>query len=211
MEGGGRGGCHVNVEGEGLRLMDLLERIGANVLAVPGTHHGSTDYSTWLIAAVTHTQGEGGERGGGEGGSHGSFAVGYTLGWEPYVVVNKKLWKGRNGQGLFDARFRLRGWDKASFVYELAALGYTFRTLYSVFLVHSAEADVSRCDEQVFGFQFCSVAAQTAAGGWLERDSNVDGGRGNFLGFILSLSKTLAERERERESERDREIEIERD
>ena len=49
-----------------------------------------------------------------------SYAVSYTMGWEPYIVVNKKLWNGLTKHGMFDQRFRVKGWDKASFVYEVA-------------------------------------------------------------------------------------------
>jgi len=49
-----------------------------------------------------------------------SYAVSYTMGWEPYIVINKKLWKGLTKHGMFDRRFRVKGWDKASFVYEVA-------------------------------------------------------------------------------------------
>ena len=49
-----------------------------------------------------------------------SYAVSYAMGWEPYIVINKKLWKGLTKHGMFDRRFRVKGWDKASFVYEVA-------------------------------------------------------------------------------------------
>lgn len=112
----------------------------------------------------------------------------YTLGWEPYIVVNKSNWRGLTKVGLFDRRFRARGFDKASFVYETATLGYQFRVLHGVFLVH-VDDNIIACPIDVFGSEFFSEAYKTDHGDW---DTQHESSRDLFAGFIHSLSMSRA-------------------
>ena len=149
----------VSVSSEPLQMADLLLAMQRGHLVVPGLNHGATEYPRWLALAeekererreskrvddaVARAR-DARARAGGETGGGGAFVsqqepppsdaralsylVAYTLGYEPYVVVKKSAWKGVTSR-MFDARFSDRGWDKASFVYEAATLGFRFRVL----------------------------------------------------------------------------------
>ena len=105
----------------------------------------------------------------------------YTLGWEPYVVINKRHWNGT--LGLFDKRFRNRGWDKASFIYELAVRGYSFRTLAGASLVHATESNLKMCPT-AFGGKFCQRVALPRSD-WLPSQGSIE----TFCSFVQSLAK----------------------
>ena len=123
-----------------VHLADLLEHVGHKRFVSPGLHHASTDYPRWLRGAAMEEGEWSQDKEAAEEGTtameatsisrHNSYPVSYTLGYEPYLVVNKTAWSGLNKQGLYDLRFREKGWDKAEFVYEVALLGNTFWTLH---------------------------------------------------------------------------------
>ena len=121
----------IRVRVRALTMQDLLVAVAAGVATVPGLNHGATDYHAWLKGA--------------ERDADSSYAVQYSLGWEPYVVMNKRLWRGMTPHGMFDRRFCKRGWDKASFVYEAATLGYNFRAVHAVFVAHAPDAVLGYC------------------------------------------------------------------
>lgn len=99
--------------------------------------------------------------------------------------MNKSDWQGLAKDGLFDRRFRARGFDKASFVYEAATLGYRFKVLHGAFLVHVADNTILTCPEIIFGSEFCSVASNTDHGDWYKQHES---SRDVFAGFIQSLA-----------------------
>jgi hypothetical protein len=145
----------LRVQAERLRVAEVAARVSRQELAVPGPNHGATGYPEWLAAAaadeweVGSGAGESGEGGSFRGvggaqvrnGSYGSYPVRYTLGWEPYVIVSKKRWRGMSA-GMFDERFRVRGWDKAAFIYEVATL---VRESQAAFASASARACACVC------------------------------------------------------------------
>jgi len=168
-------GCKLRLalEHEPLRVSDLLPLVASGQLVVPGTNHGATQYSTWLQGAALRAQ--------------GSFEADYTFCYEPYIVFNKYTWRGLTEHGLFDRAFRSRGFDKSSLVYEIATLGYRFKVLYGVFLVHVAST--SLCPSNVFGSDFCAVADSTNPGDWEQQHEST---RRTFASFIMSLSERRA-------------------
>jgi len=175
---GDRGQHCINIRFRPLQMQDLLAYVKNGWLSVPGLNHGATDYYEWLEGAMKSV--------------HSSYAVSYTLGWEPYIVVNKRLWKGLTQHGMFDRRFNKRGWDKASFVYEVATMGYTFRTLHGVFLAHATQRAIAECPP-AFGSEFCKLAAQASrlsnGPGWRQTLNGIESGFILFASFISSLSQ----------------------
>jgi len=178
-ECGEPGRCRqIRVDAQPLTMDDLLLGISSGRVVDPGPHHASTDYPQWL-AGDAHSFDS--------ALRNASFGSTYTMGWEPYVVISRQHWKGLNAEGMFHQMFRVRGWDKASFIYEVASRGYKFRTLRGAFLMHAAEAHV-KCPE-VFGPEFCAVASKSSSDGWTYSQES----RITFASFIRLLSKNLAE------------------
>jgi len=170
----------LSIKVEPLSMGDLLERVADARQVVPGLNHGATDYVTWLRGAADHER--------------SSYSATYTLGWEPYIIMNKRLWTGMTKRGMFDRRFRKRGWDKASFVYEVAAMGYNFRVLRGVFVAHVSDESFVSCPP-AFGSDFCAVAADSVMSnsmGWRETLSGIDSSFRLFASFIKSLSEYFA-------------------
>ena len=140
-------------------MTDLLKSVADGRQVVPGLNHGATDYVTWLLPLVSNKHMISLSLtwlSGAADPERSSYSATYTLGWEPYIIVNKRLWTGMTKRGMFDRRFR-RGWDKASFVYEVAAMGYNFRVLHGVFVAHVSDESLASCPP-AFGSDFCAIA-----------------------------------------------------
>ncbi|EKX45404.1 hypothetical protein GUITHDRAFT_163273 [Guillardia theta CCMP2712] len=128
--------------------------------------HGATDYARWLRV----------------NGTGRAYEVSYNMWYEPYVVVNRRLWGGMNGGGLFDDRFAFAFADKVQLTYEAAVMGYRFFVLPSVFLIHVPQAAGFRCLPS--SPELCALSSKDV--GW--RAENV-GFQASFdlIHFILDL------------------------
>jgi len=168
----------IRVDAKPLTMVDLLLGISSGRVFDPGPHHASTNYAQWLARDEDSFD---------SALRNASFASTYTMGWEPYIVISRQHWKGLNADGMFHKMFRAHGWDKASFIYEVAVRGYKFRTLRGAFLMHAAEAHM-KCPE-VFGPEFCAVAGKSSSDGWTHSQES----RSAFASFIRLLSERLAE------------------
>jgi len=161
----------LTVAGGSVSNLDIMQQVKSGKLVVPGDNHGATEYHRWLHSSASDHAVARAE----------TFEVSYTLGWEPYVVINKRHWNGT--LGLFDKRFRNRGWDKASFIYELAVRGYSFRTLAGASLVHATESNLKMCPT-AFGGKFCQRVALPRSD-WLPSQGSIE----TFCSFVQSLAK----------------------
>ena len=85
-------------------------------------------------------------------------------------------------------RFKFRGWDKASFAYELATRQYIFHTLPGVSLVHATDFNLKACPIRAFSKTFCRCAAKSQKMStelWMHETSQP---REMFATFIQSLA-----------------------
>ena len=163
-------------------------------MVVPGLNHGSTGYGEWLEETSCALADADERRNQSDKPCRSSFTVRYMLGWEPYVVASKTAWRGMSGEGMFDRRFLRRGWDKASFLFEAAACGYSFRTISGVFLAHSSEAAIATCPV-AFGSVFCALASAAAVSkvpGWSATARDTRRSVMAFSVFVHSLANHLA-------------------
>eukprot|EP00960_Hanusia_phi_P076283 768538-Hanusia_phi.AAC.4 len=106
--------CHVNIPALPCGLWSPSYR-----WSEAGVYHAPSEYGSWFDA-------------------HEPYEVDYIVGYEPYVVVNRSSWLGKHGAGLYDDGYVTWGWDKSSFTWEAAVLGYSFLVLPKGFLVHAS-------------------------------------------------------------------------
>ena len=121
----------IEIPSSATTLRELLEKGEARqVHSFKGARaHAATDYQRWKSLGKTRNPDSQSENVGRELW----YEVAYEYLWEPYVLVRK----GEESQvPRYDERFIGYGNDKVSFVYELAASGYSFRVILDGFIIH---------------------------------------------------------------------------
>ncbi|EKX44732.1 hypothetical protein GUITHDRAFT_109510 [Guillardia theta CCMP2712] len=162
------------IEAEPIKTDSLLERFLNETVTIPGlkelelprgdlwfhssVFHAPTDYARWFNAKSL-------------------YEVDYVLGYEPYVVLNRSDWHGQHGWGLWDEAFDTWGWDKASFTFEVAHLGYSFLVSNRGALLHASLSQYDFPDLP----HFSSTSRRTRADGWGPPDTV---GRRRFLELV---------------------------
>ncbi|EKX32600.1 hypothetical protein GUITHDRAFT_148516 [Guillardia theta CCMP2712] len=131
--------------------------------------HGATDYLKWFHMPANRTE---------------PFQVLYSMWYEPYFVVNRRLWRGINHPGLFDERFVDAGPDKVQLAYEAAVLGYSFFVHPTAFLVHVPERKELFCHDRFA--QLCKKQ-EVDKTNW--KDKTLYFSNFQFLDFIFSMPR----------------------